>query len=76
MKEIVQNGDRLYAVIRRFKHSTLDRKDGTLNAEGALALRDFLGADHVLKTQTHYVYCQNVDEPQWEPITNQKNHGN
>ncbi len=73
MKEIIQSNDRLYAVIRKYKHTSLNRADGTLHSEGALALRDFLGADHVLKTQTHYVYCQNIDEPQWEPITN---HGN
>jgi hypothetical protein len=30
--------------------------------------RDWLGADHVLRDQTHYIFCETIDDVEFEEI--------
>jgi hypothetical protein len=32
------------------------------------AVRDFLGADHVLKDQTHFLFCETIQDVEWEEV--------
>ena len=47
----------MYKILRRvFHHNFRDQKD-------VKDFRDFLiGCDHVLKDQTHYIFCETVQE--------------
>ncbi len=33
-----------------------------LNMELAQAYRDWMGCDHVLRTQTHFLFCETIEE--------------
>jgi hypothetical protein len=36
------------------------RKDGSIVAEAFNGWKEHLGADHVLKNSTHFLFCQSV----------------
>lgn len=72
MKQLYKNGDDLYVILRQIKISSLSNKDGTLKNELFNAWKNFLGADKVLKNQTHFIYCENVNEVTWEDIPNEE----
>jgi hypothetical protein len=30
--------------------------------------RDWCGADHVLRDQTHFIFCQTIEDIEWEEL--------
>jgi hypothetical protein len=30
--------------------------------------KEFLGADHVLRTSTHFLYCETIPDVEWEEV--------
>jgi hypothetical protein len=65
------NDGSLCKVIREIPHHCVTRKDGTIISELFNGWKDFLGADKVLKSDTHFMYCQNVQDVEWEDIPNE-----
>jgi len=68
IKQLYKNGDDLYVILREIKISSPSNRDGTLRNELFNVCKNFLAADKVLKTQTHFIYCENVNEADWEDI--------
>jgi len=57
--------DDAYVVKREIKiDSFLIKGQNRLNMEWVKAWRDWLMCDHVLKTQTHFIFCQRIEEAQ------------
>jgi hypothetical protein len=55
--------DKAYVVKRETPVHMFANKGGNkLNMELLQAWRDYLGCDHVLRTQTHFLMCQTVSE--------------
>ena len=55
--------DKAYIVKREVPIHNFEQK-GTnrLNMELLAAYRDYLGCDHVLRTQTHFLMCETIEE--------------
>ena len=57
INQLYKHQGKMYKILRRvFHHNFRDQKD-------VKDFRDFLiGCDHVLKDQTHYIFCETVQE--------------
>ena len=55
--------DRAYIVKREIPIHNFEQK-GTnrLNMELCQAYRDYLGCDHVLRTPTHFLFCETIQD--------------
>ena len=47
-------------------------KEGELKRDLLHLWRDGLGADHILKTESHFLLCETIKEPEWEEIYEQE----
>ena len=55
--------DDAYVVKREIKiDSFVGKGQHSLNMEWVKAWRDWLQCDHVLKTQTHFIFCQRIED--------------
>ena len=55
--------DEAYVVKRETPIHMFSRKDkNKLNMELLQAWRDYLGCDHVLRTQTHFLMCETIPD--------------
>ena len=66
-KQYAHNGN-LYLIIREIPLHNFTRKDGSIIPEVFNGWKEHLGADHVLKTQTHFLFCEKVQDIEWEDI--------
>ena len=58
-----QVNDNAYIVKREIPIIRFEQKNTNhLNMELAKAYRDWLKCDHVLRTQTHFLFCQTIEE--------------
>ena len=68
-----QHGDKLYIIKREIPtHNFQQKGTNHINMEFVKAWRDWLGVDHVLRTQTHFLFVVNVDEVEFEEIKNEE----
>ena len=68
-RSLYRNGEDLYIVLREVEISRLLDKAGQIRGEAFNALKDYLGADKVLKNPTHFLFCETIQEADWEDIT-------
>ena len=55
--------DQAYVVKRETPiHMFVKKKENTINMELLQSYRDYLGCDHVLRSQTHFLMCETVAE--------------
>ena len=73
MKPLYKHGDRLFQIKREIPLHNFQRK-GTnhLDMEYVKAWRDWLGAEHVLRTQTTFLFVMRVDDVEFEEIINEE----
>lgn len=63
MREIYKHNDKAYFVICRKPESKFHQKGGqTVDMEMVKVYRDWVKADHVLRDQTHFIFCETIDE--------------
>jgi hypothetical protein len=62
LKTLYHYGDKLYEIARQIPLHNFYRKDGSMMSEYFNAWKAHLGADHVLKTQTHFIFCKTVED--------------
>ena len=65
--------DRGYVVKREMPtHRFSIKGSNRLNMELCQAFRDYLGCDHVLRTQTHFMFCETIKDAEvvdsWELV--------
>jgi hypothetical protein len=65
------NGD-VYVVLRAIPASYFFNKEGELKRDLLHLWKEGLGADHVLKTESHFLLCETIKEPEWEEIYEQE----
>jgi hypothetical protein len=68
MKELYRYNDKVYVILRRMPHHNFSKKNGDLILETVSLWKKYLGADHVLKDQTHFIFCETVKDAEWEEI--------
>ena len=71
--KLYQHGDKLYIIKREIPtHNFQYKGTNHINMEFVKAWRDWLGVDHVLRTQTTFLFVVNVDEVEFEEIKNEE----
>jgi hypothetical protein len=68
MKELFFYNNDVYLVIRKLRVSYFYKKE-ELNRELLNAWKEYLGAEHILKTDTHFLMVESLKEPEWTEIT-------
>ena len=68
----VKFNDKIYKVLRQIPQHEFLRKDGTIKGEKFNAWKDWLGSDHVLKNNSHFIFCQTIQEIEWEDVHEEK----
>ena len=55
--------DQAYVVKRETPiHMFVKKKENTINMELLQSFRDYLGCDHVLRSETHFLMCETIAE--------------
>ena len=72
-QQLYRNGDELYIILREVEISRLLDKSGQIKGDAFNALKNYLGSDKVLKNQSHFLFCETVQEAVWEDIPNTTN---
>jgi hypothetical protein len=67
MKELFFYNDNTYSIIRKLRASYFYKKE-ELNRELLNKWKEYLGAEHILKTDTHFLMVETVKEPEWNEI--------
>ena len=70
LRKLYRYNNNLYIILRELPHSSLIGKDGKVKTELFNAWKSWLGADHVLKNSTHFLFCETVPEAEYEDIPN------
>ena len=68
MKELFINNGNAYVVLRKIPHYNVMNKQGSIISDEFNGWKEYLGADHVLKTSTHFLYCETIQDAEWEDI--------
>jgi len=71
MKRLYFYNGNVYLVLRDIPASYFFNKQGELNRELLNAWKEYLNADHILKTDTHFLMCEIIQEPEWSEITDE-----
>ena len=68
MKELFFNGDKAYIILRKIPHHNVCDKSGNIISELFNGWKDYVGADHVLRTATDFLYCETIPDIEFEEI--------
>jgi hypothetical protein len=69
MKQIYRHGDKTYVILKRVLGGHFAKKIGDHpNTEYIQMYRDWIGADHVLRDQTHFMFCETIPDIEFEEI--------
>ena len=73
MNDLYSHGDKLFIIKRMIPLHNFQRKDtGAIDLEYVKAWRNWLGAEHVLRTKDHFLFVMNVDDCEFEEVINEK----
>jgi hypothetical protein len=70
MKQLYYHNNKAYLINRRIPVHNFE-KDGRVHLDFVQAWRDYLGCDHVLRDQTHFIFCETIEDVEFEEV----NHG-
>jgi hypothetical protein len=63
MKQLYIHGGKAYLILKRTWEGHFSPKlDQAPDMEYIKMYRDWIGADHVLRDQTHYLFCETIQE--------------
>jgi len=66
----VHNGKAYLVLDKYFVHKFED--GNVLNMNKVKAVRDWLGADHVLRDNTHFLFCETIEDVECELLNQNK----
>jgi hypothetical protein len=68
MKQLYRHNDKVYVILRKLSHHNLTDKQGNIISGLFNAWKEYLGADHVLRDSTHFMFCETVLDVDWEDL--------
>jgi hypothetical protein len=68
MKPLYFYNGEVYKILRNIPVSYFFNKEGQLIRELLHGWKEYLDADHVLKTDSHFLFCETIKEPEWVEI--------
>lgn len=69
-KVVVHDG-RMHKVLRMIPAYSILKKDGSIYHEKLALWKEHTQANHILKTQNHFIFCETVEEISWEDVQEQ-----
>lgn len=72
MKQLYIHNDKAYIVLRRVSIGKFGIDQHPENMERVKVFRDWVGADHVLRDQTHFLFCETIQDIEWEDLEKQE----
>ena len=74
LKSLYQHGDAMYIVIQKKPISRFAKKIGDEpDMEYVKLYMEWIQADHVLRSDTHFLFCETVQETEYEMIDDTNN---
>ncbi len=71
MRELKIHNNKAYFILERFLISKFE-SGNVLNMDAVKAVRDWLGSDHVLKEQHHFLFCETIEDVEFEMLVDEK----
>ena len=69
MKQIYKHGGKAYIILKRIhENKFIPKSKNEPNIEHIQMYRDWIGADHVLRDQTHFMFCETIPDIEFEEI--------
>ena len=66
------HGDNAYIVLKRRLAEQFNTNRNMPDIEYLKEYRDWIGADHVLRDQTHFIFCETIQDIEWEDLEIEK----
>ena len=67
LKEVYFSSGKAYLILRKV-HIYLFTKNNVLNRNKLNLFKEWCGADHVLKTDSHFIFCETIEDVEFEEI--------
>jgi hypothetical protein len=68
MRPVYLHGDKAYIILRRISIGKFYIDEHPENMEFVKEYRDWCGADHVLRDQTHFLFCETIQDIEFEEL--------
>jgi hypothetical protein len=69
MKQLYVHGGKAYLILKKKPIEAFqDKNEKTINIDNVKLYRDWVKADHVLRDQTHYMFCETIPDVEFEEI--------
>lgn len=68
MKELYFFGGNAYIILRRIPIHVFENEEDILNMDKINVFKDWLGGDHVLRDQFHFLFCETIEDVDFEEI--------
>lgn len=68
MKQLYLHNGHAYLILKRTPEQHFYNKQNNPQLEYIQMYRDWLGADHVLRDQSHYIFCETIQDVEFEEI--------
>ena len=62
MRRLYLHGGKAYWVLKTVPIIKFQISDNLLNKDYLKAYRDWIGADHVLRDNSHYLFCETIED--------------
>jgi hypothetical protein len=68
MKQLYIHNDKAYLILRKTLIGKFEIDHHPENMELVKMYRDWVGADHVLRDQTHFLFCETIQDVEFEEL--------
>ena len=69
LKQLYYHNDKAYLINRRIPTHNFE-KNKQINLEFVKAWMEYLGCDHVLRDQTHFIFVETIEDVEFEELSN------
>ena len=66
-KQLYYHSDKAYLINRKIPTHNFE-KDGQLNLDFVKEWMEWLGCDHVLRDQTHFIFVETIEDTKFEEL--------
>lgn len=70
MKQLYYHNDKAYLINRRIPVHNFEKNE-QINLEFVKAWMEWLGCDHVLRDQTHFMFVETIEDVEFEELNNE-----
>lgn len=68
INKLIFHDKKYYKILRSIPLHFFYRKDGSMIVERFNETKNWLESDHVIKTNTHFIFCEKIQDCEYEKI--------